>query len=148
MNQINQTRTGKDGNCWSACLASIFEVPIEEVEPCACNHEDWWEQTRAFLRRYDLWNLEIKAVRDTDGSLKEWPFVAPPDGSICVLKGQSINGLPHVVVAETRISPTSHLEFVCLHDPLGIGESVLTTAEVAIFFVQKLKKYKPPLLIK
>jgi hypothetical protein len=29
--EITQTRTGKDGNCFAACISSIFEIPLEEI---------------------------------------------------------------------------------------------------------------------
>lgn len=81
-----------------------------------------------------------------DGSLKRWPFVAPPDGTICILKGQSINELPHVIITETHIREDGHLDFYLLHDPLGVGENVLKTSDVAIFFAQEIRKHRPPLL--
>ncbi|MCW2922241.1 MAG: ArV1 [Thermoleophilia bacterium] len=37
------------GNCWSACIASILEVPIAEV-PTFVAHDDWWERAQAWLR--------------------------------------------------------------------------------------------------
>ena len=31
MRPVVQTRTGRGGNCYQACIASVLEVPIEEV---------------------------------------------------------------------------------------------------------------------
>jgi hypothetical protein len=53
MIKVEQTRTeiGK-GNCFQACLASIFEIPIEEVPDWNRNGETRW------LDLYDKWLAE------------------------------------------------------------------------------------------
>lgn len=49
---IHQTRFGKDGNCFQACLASVLERPLESV-PDFCQEPGdgaWWDLCRHWLR--------------------------------------------------------------------------------------------------
>ncbi|AIZ01780.1 hypothetical protein ArV1_093 [Arthrobacter phage vB_ArtM-ArV1] len=46
------------GNCWQACIASLLELPIEDV-PHFILHEDWWEATKAFVSVHKPgWTIE------------------------------------------------------------------------------------------
>jgi hypothetical protein len=139
MTPVFQTRFGTDGNCWAACLATVFDVPLSEVDHCACNHADWFEQTRKWLAGRGLFDLQVQFY-DLNG-VKQFPFVAPPDGTLCVLSGKTTRGLFHVVVARISIIPIEgdadlgRVEFNIVHDPYPSG-STLTTIEDAIFFAK------------
>ena len=54
MKPVMQTTTGPRGNCMSACLASIFEVPIEAVpnfyELAGDGAGPWWQAVRDWLK--------------------------------------------------------------------------------------------------
>ncbi len=64
MKPVDQTITGRNGNCVAACLASIFELPLEEC-PSAHTH---WEDVRAWLRNRGLAMMTILVVgRESDG---------------------------------------------------------------------------------
>ena len=52
MKRIVQTRTGKDGNCFAACLASILEVPLKTVPEMS--EEGWLEEANEFLSKHGL----------------------------------------------------------------------------------------------
>lgn len=57
MKPVMQTVIGTSGNCMSACLASILELPLEAVPNfCEVGDDDaaWWNACRAFLRKYGL----------------------------------------------------------------------------------------------
>lgn len=51
------------GNCWSACIASILEVPIDDV-PTFAAHDDWWERTQAWLkeRGYGIYPIPPQVI--------------------------------------------------------------------------------------
>ena len=59
MKPVMQTRVGEEGNCLSACIASLLEVPIEEIDlSCALNPDTWFEQLNAYnilLTAMTLW---------------------------------------------------------------------------------------------
>lgn len=52
------------GNCWSACIASLLELPLHDVPNFVQVHvdggENWWAHTIRFLddRGYGLWSAE------------------------------------------------------------------------------------------
>lgn len=57
MKPVMQTITGSSGNCMSACLASILELPIEVVPnffDAGPDDSDWWNALRAWLRQFGL----------------------------------------------------------------------------------------------
>lgn len=53
MQPIDQTKFGAGkGNCWSACIASILEVPLDIVPNfCVDCGDDWWEQTQQWIEQ-------------------------------------------------------------------------------------------------
>ncbi len=61
MKPVQQTRLGKEGNCFAACLASILELPLEAIPDLMdsrCN--TWLEKYNDWLLdsfRLYLWNL-------------------------------------------------------------------------------------------
>jgi hypothetical protein len=60
MKPIDQTIFGfPDGNCFAACIASLLELPIEEV-PINSGGDDWLPSTQAFLKTKGLFFLEIR----------------------------------------------------------------------------------------
>lgn len=110
MNPIDQTTFGvKNGNCFSACVATILDLPIEEV-PIFVEKENWWGAFLEWLKPrgyYALcWHLKNK-----DKSLLD-------SYGINILGGKSPRGdFLHAVVADgSKI----------VHDPHpsrdGIGE--------------------------
>lgn len=110
MKFVDQTTFGEEnGNCFSACIASILELNIEEV-PTFVAEKNWykafteWLKPRGYYSMY--WN-----IKDYDESFLD-------DFGICILGGQSPRGdFLHAVVAEGR---------KVIHDPHpsrnGIGK--------------------------
>ena len=63
MKPVNQTRLGDcadGGNCFPACVASLFELPIEEVPDILPGSENWDLQWQAWLDKYALTFIEAK----------------------------------------------------------------------------------------
>lgn len=90
MKPVDQTTFGvPGGNCFSACVASLLELPIEDV-PYFMGADDWnkafdeWLRPRGFYAVF----LRLRPV-------KEDPW--RPAG-LYVLGGQCVRG-PHAVVA-------------------------------------------------
>lgn len=52
MQPVVQTRTGADGNCFAACLASILEIPLKQVPEFT--EDDWLEEANEFLAKHGL----------------------------------------------------------------------------------------------
>lgn len=51
MKHVYQTKFGEGGNCFAACLASLFEVPIDSIPDFweSETSDGWWRSVRAWL---------------------------------------------------------------------------------------------------
>lgn len=110
MTPVFQTRFGTDGNCWPACLASYFEVPLEEVDHCSAANPEWQKNTEEWLAGRGLFYFEI--------DIKKAGFTAFPTGAILLGGVVSKSGLNHAVVIEARNPKVGTIEFWVIHDPL------------------------------
>lgn len=143
MKPVFQTRYGSEGNCWPACLATIFEVSLSEVDHLAANFPDWSEQTEKFLARFGLFQNEIQVTSDAMGR-NNFPFIAPPEGTICVVVGKRFGAsISHAVVARVAHKAVEsgdmvELKFEIIHDPLGEAKPFSVTENV-IFFAKTFK---------
>jgi len=84
MKPIVQTRTGADGNCFSACLASILEIPLKRVPDFSDAY--FFEEASAFLAMYGL-------------SYRRVPMYKKPSG-YSTIEGISPRGGLHACVAK------------------------------------------------
>ncbi len=82
MKRVVQTRTGADGNCLNACVASILELPLSEVPEFG---GDWLEDLNDFLSERGL-------------SYRRVPMHAKPSGW-STIEGVSPRGGLHACVA-------------------------------------------------
>ena len=79
-----KTETTK-GNCMTAAIASMLELPLEEV-PNFVEQDDFWGSLDSFLKSY---NLCLRTI-DTDWC-PPWPHF---------VEGLSPRGVPHIVIYE------------------------------------------------
>lgn len=86
MKPVMQTRFGRDGNCFAACVASIFDLDLDQVPDFAVKEGIWWEQLCEWSRSQGFVPLMVKA-----------PFGF---GFSCIASGISKRGLLHAVVWE------------------------------------------------
>jgi len=94
MIQIKQTRFADKGNCYQACLASLLELPLEQV-PDFCNEfrSTWLMEVQIWLGGlYDLGLLHV-APADTQ--------VIPPN-TYHIITGMSDRGRMHSVIGKDR----------------------------------------------
>jgi len=93
---VKQTRLhnepeGSIGNCWEACIASILELPIEDIPDCA--DENWWTATQNWL----LKNCGAKLLRINNTGEKT---ILPGPFTYYILSGKSPRSdVQHAVVA-------------------------------------------------
>jgi hypothetical protein len=96
--RIVQSRTGEDGTCFRACLASILEVPESRVPDFGAGGDDdrWWADIQAWLRQAGL-----EYVRTPIGGTKPvgWSTIEgiSPRGGLhaCVAKDGELVHDPH-----------------------------------------------------
>ncbi len=135
MKPIRQTRlSGKDGNCWPACVASIFEVSLEEVDHLSNHHPDWWERSQLWLEQRGFCFVEIS--RRADGG---WPVTEISERSLVILSGVSQRGVRHVCICRPRREKMPNgdpaVSFELVHDPAG-GSVIVDKIDAIILFVK------------
>ncbi len=119
MKRVKQTKFGPvEGNCFAACIASLLEVPIDEVvidtDP---KNEKWFEDLQAYLKPKNLFFLEVRI-----DVAKHYPLYEM-NGVLCVLSGKSPrefeghDGVNHCVVGMINSEPEQPVIFDAIHDP-------------------------------
>ncbi len=93
MRPTDQTRYGERGNCFSACIASLLEIPIEIVPNFISERHDVPQS--ALLNQW-LAPLNLHALYCETDIMH--PEHAVPDG-FYILTGTSPRGRLHVVIA-------------------------------------------------
>ena len=88
---------GVRGDCFRACIASILELPIEDVPHFVAIEHDWWGETQRWLAKRGLFAMWLP-IRHPD----EMHFCNPCEDSYCILAGASPrgNGIKHAVVGK------------------------------------------------
>lgn len=143
MTPVYQTTFGKQGNCFAACLASLFDDPIEKWEATANWRDDWREQTNKLLyERHGLEHIEVNCSHINE--LEKLPSIGVclNHNNIYMLGVISKNNLPHVVLGkyDKNISDeTKHLTFYIVHDPLGPHEENPIDIQCVILFSKCFK---------
>lgn len=79
MKPVMQTVTGARGNCFSACLASVFECPLEDVpnffDAADAAGTTWWEAVEAWLRPRGFAIITVQLASDQYAALQGWSIV-------------------------------------------------------------------------
>lgn len=102
---VHQTRFGAEGNCYAACIASIFEVPLADVPQCRSDEllsveawEDYHERLeRDFFKPRGLYQTRGAAYTG-DGVLYR-----PPGYSILCIETPGVVGAHAVVCLNAEI---------------------------------------------
>lgn len=115
-------KSGKGGNCFQAAIASVLEVPIEEV-PDFCNlyGSDWYEQFIKWLNNFGLSSLTIEGK-----GMPIEDLIASPALEDCIYlaSGKSKRGIEHSVVYRgTEL----------IHDPYPQGTGI-TVSNIDLIF--------------
>ena len=97
------------GNCWAACLASIFEVPLESVPWPNGNDDDFWPTYHAWLNERNATVISL-----TRG---DW---TPSGYAIGGVMSPRFEGTEHaVVVFKDRVVHDPHPSKASLSDDLS-----------------------------
>jgi hypothetical protein len=126
MTPVMQTSTGDQGNCWAACLASLLNVPLEEVDQCAGSNPDWQAQTDKFLADRGLFYIELS--KDKNGNLNTTMF---PDGCLVIVGCNTKRGRSHAVIGRVRVSGMN-IEIDLEHDPHPGGSEALEMEHIIL----------------
>jgi hypothetical protein len=119
MKPVKQTKFGPvEGNCFAACLASLLEVPIEEIKIGKADSPNWLENLQAFLKPKNLFFLEVRI----DVAVN-YPLYAM-NGIYCIMSGRSpriFEGhetVNHCIVGQLDYNQKENrVVYTALHDP-------------------------------
>lgn len=132
MKPVFQTKTGKYGNCMSACLASVLELPIEmvpnfyEVIGDKDDAAQWWAAVTGFLKPFNLGITTLHFQNPDD-------FTRLP--GIFIVVGTSPRGLCHATVWK---------DGALIHDPHPGGGGVQIET---VDFLYPLDPSRPPTVV-
>ena len=129
MTPVFQTKFGEGGNCFSACLASLFDLPIDAVpnffETCGNEEAAWWDGVRNWLRPRGLgvMSLELKSTENL--KFFEGYFI------VC---GKSSRGLNHATIWK---------DGVMVHDPHPSGTGIAEPSMLDMLYPLLTEGTKP-----
>lgn len=109
MKPVKQTRFGKDGNCFNACIATLLEVPLEQVD-VIWNEENWLKQLDEILHPLGYCFVEW-SFKNPDTS---WIWMGTCYMLAC---GDGPRGLKHAVVVRHYIDENNNHCVVNHFDP-------------------------------
>jgi len=108
MKKVFQTKFGEYGNCLEACIASLFEINIDEVPSLRMG--TWQNDLNEWLiKKYGLWSITITAGKPI-----------PITDSNIIAIGMSERGLKHAVI---------YCQGKLLHDPHPSNTGILEVDE-------------------
>lgn len=118
MRPVHQTKFGRpDGNCFAACVASVFEIPIEDAPDLSAGEQrglHWLQVVQEWLAPRGLWYCDVKF----DGIL--------PLG-YHLIGGMGPRGLPHSVVG---------CNGKMVHDPHPDGSGLVDVQDFGLFITR------------
>ena len=107
-NKVVQTRFGyPEGNCLMACVASILEVPLEELPDLHEECDTWNEEEEKWVWEGDWWGVLSEAVKARgwkalgvkEGHLAPWGFaIAGGDSPRADVVDEEGKNVGHVIV--------------------------------------------------
>ena len=115
---IDQTKFGKpDGDCFAACIASILEVPLEELPNLnGYSDDEWWLKTQQWVEEntcYSYIEVSITTLEEAAPIFGNSYWIATgksPRGdynhAVVFLKGEMVHD-PHPDKTGLKEDPTS-----------------------------------------
>jgi len=90
MIKVFQDKFGKDGNCFSACLASILELNLAEVPNFQEPNGAWYGKYQRWAQKKDLGLVCIKGLYGMEDHYIPKVY--------CIVSGKSQRGFDHATV--------------------------------------------------
>ena len=119
------------GNCFSACLATVLGLRIEEVPNFREQTKDsnkYLELVQEWLKDFEIFMLVVRA------NTEELGFYPIPDGVMCIAGGKSKRfghlGINHACVGTIR----NGYNFELLHDPYPGGTGFESQDDISSYW--------------
>lgn len=106
ISKVYQTEFGEgNGNCWSACIASMLKMKLEDVPNFCLNVNTWWKDTQEWMMNRGMFLIEMEINNDS-------LYVSDvPDGIHCIMSGKSPRGDFHHSVIGRHNKGTFYYKF-------------------------------------
>lgn len=143
----------RNGDCWSACMASIMELPLEAVPKFVWHFDDCDKAMELWLSRYGYSYLRLRRRIETKDESYFWNAtgfdVWNSDHTYCIISGRSpnIEGVFHAVVGQIDHGGVIKIA----HDPSPHKRGILGAPYYLSFLIAKnpaqlsMPKYEPGL---
>jgi hypothetical protein len=92
---VEQDRTGANGRCWPACIASILEIPLSEIPEFSTDPDQWLSDVQEWLAGLGLYYVQVKP---DDPAMKA--AFAQDEPLYHAIEGLSPRGGQHAVVGD------------------------------------------------
>ena len=127
---VMQTSFGEDGNCFEACVASILEIPLEEVVKLnnkgTINGKHWQVVFNEWLNKRGLWSFA--AIFDGNHSITE----ILEHAGYSIISGYSSRSLMHSTV---------WLGSKMVHDPHPSGNGIKKPEDIFVIIPFKYGRF-------
>ena len=125
MKPVAQTTFRPNGNCFAACIASLFECRIMDVPPFH-NPPAWLQDLDRWLAPRGFTYLEL-----------DWtdprPFMSWHGSALCIGSGPSARGFPHAVIGRFSVTESGHQHFENVHDPHPDRTYLVRLSSIGLF---------------
>lgn len=121
MIKVIQTKHGEDGNCFAACIASLFDVEIDDI-PFLADYQDWEE----YLNVLNSTLRNKFGVILLYGEFKDWEDYIKENyiDSYYIVSGDTNKGLEHAVIYKNG---------ELFHNPNNLGTEIINIKHVYVF---------------
>lgn len=131
---VYQTEFGHQGNCFSACLASIFELPLETIpnfHTLASDNKEWHAAVRKWLSQYGFSYLSLN-LKDADD--EELQALLPGWHIVCGVSARHPDGDVH--------HATVWRDGKFVHDPHPEGNGLIEVLAADMLFPLDPSRFK------
>lgn len=134
----------KQGDCFRACVASILELPIEDVPDFCASPRDWEERLHGWLSERGLATVEV----NVGAGQVVYPVT---EGTICIVSGTTDRHPTRLHAVVGRVTwddgkaggmARPFLAFEFLHDPFP-GGKFLQVCKTVQFILLKDPAHRP-----
>lgn len=137
----------RDGDCLSACIASLLELPLADVpkfarDAAGCG-STMMDECRKWLAEKHGYAFVFVHLKDLDDPMLEdciFPVFGGLAGAPCIASGRSGNvpGAQHAIVGQLG---SMGMSFEMTHDPNPIGKGIIGRPQ-GFYFLVPLEPHK------
>lgn len=118
---MRPTKQTKDNNCFQACIASLFEFPIEYLPDCMIESHWNWDEIKEWMNRRNWMLIEVIPSRDLNYMI--------PEKAYSIMSGPSPRGnCSHAVIGQMLDG-----NWKVVFDPHESNAGILSVSAITLF---------------